>query len=97
MPAASNMTATRGPGFSAHMDYVAETLPVAFLNQPAESNVWGTPLTKNMDEIPGLAIAFTLLDHGVDAIAHFGGSGIGEDAAIAERGDHIPCGRDPMR
>lgn len=46
-----------GRFLGARMDYVAEILPVAFLNQPAESNVWGTPLTKNMDEVPGLAIA----------------------------------------
>jgi hypothetical protein len=45
-----------GQFLGARMDYVAEVLPVAFLNQSTESNVWGTPLTKSMEEVPGLAI-----------------------------------------
>jgi len=46
-----------GQFLGARMDYVAEVLPIAFLNQPIEANVWGTPLAKSMEEVPGLAIA----------------------------------------
>jgi hypothetical protein len=46
-----------GQFLGARMDYVAEVLPVAVLTQPTESNVWGSPLSTNMEHVAGLAIA----------------------------------------
>jgi hypothetical protein len=46
-----------GQFLGARMDYVAEVLPVAVLNQPTNADFWGNPLSTNMENIPGLAIA----------------------------------------
>ena len=45
-----------GQWLGARMDYVAEVLPVV-LNEPTESNVWGSPLTTKRENVAGLAIA----------------------------------------
>ncbi len=48
---------TWGRFLGARMDYVAEVLPVAVLTEPTQSDVWGNPLTTNMEHVAGLAIA----------------------------------------
>ncbi len=45
-----------GQWLGARMDYVAEVLPVV-LNEPTESNAWGSPLTAKRENVAGLAIA----------------------------------------
>jgi hypothetical protein len=39
------------------MDYVAEALPVALLLEPANADVWGNPLTKARQLVPGVGIS----------------------------------------
>lgn len=48
---------TWGQFLGARMDYVAEVLPVAVLTEPTRSDVWGNPLSANMEQVAGLAIA----------------------------------------
>jgi hypothetical protein len=45
-----------GKFIGARMDYAAEILPVAILRQPSKTDVWGNPLSKSFETLPGLGI-----------------------------------------
>lgn len=45
-----------GKFIGARMDYVAEVLPVSILRQPSKTDVFGDPLSKNFEAVPGLGI-----------------------------------------
>ena len=46
-----------GRFLKAQMDYSAAIQPVMFLKQPSLSNVYGIPLTRNLELVPGIGIA----------------------------------------
>jgi hypothetical protein len=48
---------TWGNFIGARMDYVAEILPVVLLRQPAKTDVWGDPLSKDHKINPGIGIS----------------------------------------
>lgn len=43
--------------FNARMDYVADFFPLVLLNQPAQMDIWGNPLTKSRKIVPGADIS----------------------------------------
>jgi hypothetical protein len=40
----------------ARVDYVTEFLPVVLLSQPAKTDIWGNPLSKDRKTVPGVGI-----------------------------------------
>jgi len=46
-----------GRAVGAQLDYVAEILPVVFLRQPRETDVWGDRLSRTFETVPGLGIS----------------------------------------
>jgi Lipid A 3-O-deacylase (PagL) len=48
---------TWGEFLKARMDYAAEVLPVVLLRQPTVTDMWGNPLTKSHEIIPGVGFS----------------------------------------
>ncbi len=46
-----------GSKLGAQMDYSAAFLPVAILRQPAKTDVWGDPLSKNHETVYGMGVS----------------------------------------
>ena len=46
-----------GNFIGAHLDYVAEFLPVVILRQPSKTTIWGGPLSRSLATIPGVGIS----------------------------------------
>jgi hypothetical protein len=41
----------------ARMDYAAEVLPVVLLNEPTKADIWGNPMTKARQFVPGVGFS----------------------------------------
>lgn len=48
---------TWGEFLKARMDYAAEVLPVVLLRQPTVTDMWGNPLTKSHEIVPGVGFS----------------------------------------